>query len=128
MNSSVLNDQQGIIYRASKEEEAFVRWQRGEFLDLERQIAKEWRKGVSSIDNSQAYETFRKLYASFRRPKDPRDAKDIAEALVNLLQEFAADLIARIRPALVVEEVQRPYGLVRSSSELLNLDLAPFSI
>jgi len=47
-----LNDQQGLIYRASKEEEAFVRWQRGEFLDLERQIAKEWRKGVSSIDNS----------------------------------------------------------------------------
>jgi hypothetical protein len=82
-----LNDQQGLIYRASKEEEAFVRWQRGEFLDLERQIAKEWRKGVSSIDNSQAYETFRKLYASFRKPKDLRDAKDIAEVLVDLLQE-----------------------------------------
>ena len=82
-----LNDQQGLIYRASKEEEAFVRWQRGEFLDLERQIAKEWRKGVSSIDNSQAYETFRKLYASFRKPKDLKDAKDIAEILVDLLQE-----------------------------------------
>jgi len=42
---------------------------------------------VSSIDNSQAYETFRKLYASFRKPKDLKDAKDIAEILVDLLQE-----------------------------------------
>lgn len=82
-----LNDQQGIIYRSSKEEEAFVRWQRGEFLDLERQIAKEWRKGVSAIDNSQSYDSFRKLYGSFRKPKNMKDAKDIAETLIDLLEE-----------------------------------------
>ena len=82
-----LNDQQGVIYRASKEEEAFVRWQRGEFLDLERQIAKEWRKAVSGIDYSQSYDSFKKLYGSFRRPKNLKDAKDIAETLIDLLDE-----------------------------------------
>ncbi len=82
-----LNDQQGVIYRPSKEEEAFVRWQRGEFLDLERQIAKEWRKGVSEIDYSQSYDSFKKLYGSFRRPKNLKDAKDMAETLIDLLDE-----------------------------------------
>ena len=82
-----LNDQQGVIYRASKEEEAFVRWQRGEFLDLERQIAKEWRTAVSGIDYSQSYDSFKKLYGSFRRPKNLKDAKDIAETVIDLLDE-----------------------------------------
>ncbi len=44
-----LNDQHGIIYKMSKEEEALYRWHHGEFLDLERQIAKDWRKSVSGI-------------------------------------------------------------------------------
>jgi len=82
-----LNDQQGVIYRPGKEEEAFVRWQRGEFLDLERQIAKEWRKAVSGIDYSQSYDSFKKLYGSFRRPRTLKDAKDIAETLIDLLDE-----------------------------------------
>ena len=37
-----LDGKQGVIYERSKEEEAFDRWQRGQFLDLERQIAKVW--------------------------------------------------------------------------------------
>jgi len=82
-----LNGQQGVIYRQSKEEEAFVRWQRGEFLDLERQIAKGWRKAVCGIDYSQSYDSFKKLYGSFRKPKDLKDAKDIAETLIELLDE-----------------------------------------
>lgn len=82
-----LNDRQGVIYKSSKEEEAFIRWQRGEFLDLERQIAKEWRKGVSGIDNSQSYESFKNLYGSFRKPRNLQDAKNIAETLIDLLEE-----------------------------------------
>jgi hypothetical protein len=82
-----LNDQQGLIYRMSKEEEALVRWQRGEFLELERQIAREWRKGVSGIDYSQSYDSFKKLYGSFRKPRNLKDAKDIAETFIDLLEE-----------------------------------------
>lgn len=35
-----LDGKQGVIYERTPEEEAFARWQRHEFLDLERQIAK----------------------------------------------------------------------------------------
>ena len=38
-----LNGQQGVIYQMTPEEEAFNRWQRREFLDIERQQAKGWR-------------------------------------------------------------------------------------
>jgi hypothetical protein len=47
-----LNNNQGMVYKMSQEEEAFLRWQRGEFLDLERQIAKRWRRSVTGIDHS----------------------------------------------------------------------------
>src|SRR5258708_31936391 len=85
-----LNDQHGVIYKSSKEEEAFVRWQRGEFLDLERRIAKEWREGVSGVDYSQSYGLFSKFYGGFRKPKNLKDTKDIAETLIDLLEEEAS--------------------------------------
>ena len=34
-----------MIFQQSKEEEALDRWSRREFLDLERTVAKVWRKG-----------------------------------------------------------------------------------
>lgn len=82
-----LNDQQGMVYRMSKEEEAFNRWQRREFLDLERQIAKVWRLSVSGLDYSGAYTLFNKLYGSIRKPKTLKDAKEIADSLIDLFQE-----------------------------------------
>jgi hypothetical protein len=40
----------GIIYQQSPEEEAFNRWQHGEFLEVERGNAKRWRRELESID------------------------------------------------------------------------------
>jgi hypothetical protein len=82
-----LNNQQGMFYTMSKEEEAFNRWQRQEFLDLERQIAKVWRKSVTGVDHSGSYALFNKLYGSFRKPKSLEDAKQIADTLIDLFQE-----------------------------------------
>lgn len=82
-----LNGQQGVIYQMSQEEEAFNRWQRGEFLDLERQIAKSWRRDVSNVDHSKAYALFRKFYGSIRRPRNLADAKHIADTLIDLIEE-----------------------------------------
>ncbi len=80
-----LNGQQGVVYKLSPEEEAFQRWQRHEFLDLERQIAKVWRKGVTGWDYSQVYQTFQGLYDTIRKPKSLEDAKHIADTLIELL-------------------------------------------
>lgn len=86
----VLDGQQGVLYEMSKEEEAFARWQDGEFLDLERQIAKVWRRDVSNIDHSFTYGLFKEFYRSFRRPNNLEDAKRIADTLIDLLEEEKA--------------------------------------
>jgi hypothetical protein len=82
-----LNDQQGIIYKMSKEEEALYRWHHGEFLDLERQIAKDWRRRVSGMDHSQLYAAFQKLYQGARKPKDLPELKRLTDFLVDFDQE-----------------------------------------
>jgi hypothetical protein len=45
-----LGGQKGIMFDRVPEEEAFYRWQRGEFLELERGIAKAWRRALSAVD------------------------------------------------------------------------------
>src|SRR5690348_7719653 len=45
-----LGDQKGMIFRRSPEAEAFERWTRREFLEIERNIAKEWRRMLARID------------------------------------------------------------------------------
>jgi len=82
-----LDGQQAIFYQMSPEEEAFNRWQNGEFLDLERQIAKKWRRDVSNVDHSKNYALFKNLYGSFRRPRSLADAKHIAGTLIDLIEE-----------------------------------------
>src|SRR5690348_2383554 len=82
-----LNNRQGIIYKMSQEEEALQRWQQGEFLDLERQIARAWRRGVSNVDHSQTYALFRQFYGTVRKPKTLKDAKQIADTLIDLIEE-----------------------------------------
>ena len=82
-----LNGQRGIFYQMSPEEEAFNRWQDGEFLDLERQIAKKWRRDVSNVDHSKNYALFKNLFGSFRRPRSLADAKNIADTLIDLFKE-----------------------------------------
>jgi hypothetical protein len=105
-----LNDQQGIIYKESKEEEALNRWHHGEFLDLERQIAKAWRTTVSGMDHSQLYAAFQNLYRAARKPKDLPEAKRLADFLVDFDQEKSLRLgmsLLRIAPAAQDQIVQR---------------------
>ena len=85
-----LDGKHGVIYEQSKEEEALARWQKGEFLDLERQIAKVWRRNVTNIDHSANYALFKEFYGSFRKPKTLADAKYIANTLIDLLDEEKA--------------------------------------
>jgi hypothetical protein len=78
-----LKDRHGLVYRMSPEEEAFHRWQRHEFPDLERQIAKAWRKSVTGLDHTQTYASFGKFYDRIPKPKDFSDVKRIADSLID---------------------------------------------
>lgn len=57
-----LGGKTGVIFQPSPEEEAFSRWQKHEFLELERLQAKKWRKGLSNINLAENYEYFQRFF------------------------------------------------------------------
>jgi hypothetical protein len=77
-----LDGQKGVMFVRSEEEEAFDRWGKHEFLELERQIAKAWRKNLSNIDYSATYEYFQKYYKK-RKPKELSQVKAFAERIID---------------------------------------------
>ena len=44
-----LGDKKGVVYRKSKEQEALERWTKRQFLDVERNIAKQWRRSLTAL-------------------------------------------------------------------------------
>src|SRR5712692_7680606 len=78
-----LEGKTGIVFQKTQEEEAFHRWQRHEFLDLERLIAKSWRRALSSINYDETYETFQKWFAGGKKPKTLSDVKSLADANID---------------------------------------------
>ncbi len=45
-----LGDKKGIVYRKSPEQDALARWTARHFLDVERNMAKAWRRALQRID------------------------------------------------------------------------------
>jgi len=45
-----LGDKRGVVFEQSPEAEAVSRWEKREFLDLERNIARQWRRALTAID------------------------------------------------------------------------------
>ena len=78
-----LEGRKGLVVQKSLEQQAFHRWQKGEFLELERQIAKAWRKNVSNVNYDQTYEFFQRWYPSGIKPKDLLDCKRLADANID---------------------------------------------
>jgi hypothetical protein len=81
-----LNEHKGVIYRPTREEEAFQRWQRGEFLDLERQLAKVWRRSVTGIDHSKTYEFFNQVFGKSRKPRDLAETKAFTDSILDSME------------------------------------------
>ena len=73
----------GIIYKQSAEEEAFNRWQRGEFLEIERGMAKRWRRELESIDLRAMSSGFKSIYEALGKPHKLADIKAAANAIVD---------------------------------------------
>jgi hypothetical protein len=78
-----LGDNKGMIFQQSKEEEALDRWSRREFLDLERTIAKVWRKALSKIDlDADAKSVVAKL-GHWKTPKTLEEATQITDTIID---------------------------------------------
>jgi hypothetical protein len=100
-----LGGKMGIVFQPSPEEEALGRWQRKEFLDLERQIARAWRTALSNIDMEQRYKAFQAFFP-LGKPQSFADVKTFVDFYLDgpdqgRLLRFGLSLIG------VTPEVQR---------------------
>jgi hypothetical protein len=79
----MLGDSKGIIYRDAPEEEALRRWQEGRFIELERNIAKQWRLALAETDNGVLYQSFKQVYERNPKPKDLPSLKSFVDGLLS---------------------------------------------
>jgi hypothetical protein len=73
----------GTVFDQTSEEEAFRRWQKGEFHEVERLAAAVWRKALGELDLVTVAKEMRSLGFTPNVCKTLHDAKSIADALVN---------------------------------------------
>jgi len=78
-NPVVLNGQKGILFPQSTEEEAFQRWQTGDFLGTERSIAKKWRAALAVSDYENRYQFFRQRFLGGKSLKNLHEVKARAD-------------------------------------------------
>lgn len=69
----LLGNEAGVIFKESPESEAFKRWQKYEFLDVERQIAKKWRAELKSVDLVDTSKMFQNFLSAVGVPKSLGD-------------------------------------------------------
>ena len=83
----VTEDQRGVFFAPSPEMQALSRWQAGRFLEVEREFARVWRRGLSGIDLDQVYRRYKcKLHTL-------EDAKEAALRFINSSPYAALKLV-----------------------------------
>lgn len=72
-------DRQGVVFEQTPEMRAFNRWQRRQFLEIEREMARDWREALQQqpLPKLPVNELF-----GGRRPKDLAEVKRWADAIV----------------------------------------------
>jgi hypothetical protein len=105
-----LDDRKGVVFQLSKEAEALSRWRARQFLEVERNIAKRWRRSLTQIDLDAMVKTVIGALGPWRSPKTLQDAKTIADAIIDYLDpewllRFGLDLLGLPEETwLVVED------------------------
>jgi hypothetical protein len=73
----------GVVFDQAPEEEAFQRWRKGEFHEVEQLAASSWRKALGELDLAAIGKEMRALGFTQKACKTLQDAKAIADAMVN---------------------------------------------
>ncbi len=78
-----LDGKKGIYFEKSPEEDALERWYNHEFLDVERQIAKQWRRDLcSGLGHEHSYSFFQNWFP-LGKPKNLSQVKTLADAYID---------------------------------------------
>jgi hypothetical protein len=93
-----LGDKKGIVYRKSPEQDALERWTARHFLDVERNMAKAWRRALQRIDFEGMLKSVMGSIGPWRKPKSLEDAKRIADTIIDYMDpewliRFGLDLL-----------------------------------
>lgn len=80
-------DSKGILFHASEEEEAVRRWAERDFLDLERQIAKQWRVMINRIDLNAMSANVLENIGPWRKPTSLEDAKFLTDTIIDCIDQ-----------------------------------------
>ncbi len=78
-----VDGKQGIIFDAPAEARAFSRWQNGEFLEVERQFAHNWRASLAAMDLKVVAEGMKSFGITPQTCKSLEEAKRLADAVVS---------------------------------------------
>jgi hypothetical protein len=78
-----LAGESATVYDLPPEMGAFERWQRGDFLGVERDFAQQWRSALSSMDLTSVYPIFRRLGGGKTKPRNLEEARQWAEQMVH---------------------------------------------
>ncbi|HTV59445.1 MAG TPA: hypothetical protein VMJ93_11300 [Verrucomicrobiae bacterium] len=78
-----LGDKKGVIFEHSPEAEAVSRWSKREFLELERNIARQWRRALTSIDLNAMAQSVATALGPWRKPNSLQDALTMTDTIID---------------------------------------------
>lgn len=78
-----LEGKPGVVYKESPERQAFKRWQKGQFLELERDFARAWRKNLQLNRLPFMANSLRQVMRKEDRPKNHLQARQIARDFID---------------------------------------------
>jgi len=81
-----LGGKKGVVFEQSPEAEAVSRWGKREFLELERQTAKEWRRALTAIDLEAMTKQVMGELGHWRKPKSLADARQMADTIIDNME------------------------------------------
>ena len=83
-----LEGKMGVIFQEAPEVEASKRWEKKQFLEIERQIAKGWREELA-VMGQENFEPFKKFFEAMGKPKTFEELKEKIELLFKDAKEEA---------------------------------------
>ncbi len=72
-----LGDKKGVVFQRSPEQEALERWTKREFLDVERNIARQWRRSLTAVDFAAMVKSVMDELGRWRKPASLQDARQM---------------------------------------------------
>jgi len=98
-------NRKGVLFDRAEEDEAFARWQQGEFQDVERMYAAQWRDDLRAIDLREIPKTLQNM--GF----DPKQCRTLEFAKSTALEFVSGSNMAfeRLRSAVVFFGIQQSH-------------------